>query len=227
MVCDRERSRASKIIHPSNSSLVATNTYVESHPETVDVQPVRVNMDDMNDLNVSPSMGGSAARPDAVTFSPDDRGFVYAIARRIVGNAEDAEDVTQDALLLAYRHRDSFRGESRYRTWLYRIASTTALGHLRRRGRSREQLAPTEDAFAREVADPAVSAEMALAEHEAIAMIQAALDTLDPKYRDVMLLRADATESECASRLGITVNNVKIRAHRARKQLRDALATAF
>jgi len=158
-----------------------------------------------------------------VTFSPDDRGFVYAIARRIVGNAQDADDVTQDALLLAYRYRDSFRGDSRYRTWLYRIASTTALGHLRRRGRTREQLAISDDPFARDVADPAMSAETALAEHEAIAMIQTALATLDPKYRDVMLLRADATESECAARLGITVNNVKIRAHRARKQLRDAL----
>ena len=58
-------------------------------------------------------------------------------------------------------------------------------------------------------------------------MIQAALDTLDPKYRDVMLLRADQTETECAAKLGITVGNVKVRAHRARKQLRDALATSF
>jgi RNA polymerase sigma-70 factor (ECF subfamily) len=177
-------------------------------------------MDDMNDLNVF----SSKATCEAVTFSADDRGFVYAIARRIVGNAEDADDVTQDALLLAYRYRDSFRGDSRYRTWLYRIASTTALGYLRRRGRSREHVAASDDPFARDVADPAISAETALAEHEAIAMIQAALATLDPKYRDVMVLRADATESECAARLGISVNNVKIRAHRARKQLRAALS---
>ena len=208
---------------------MTTTTYEKVAPETVDVRPVRRIVDDMNDLNVSPSIpeGDRALRADTVTFSPDDRGFVYAIARRIVGNAEDAEDVTQDALLLAYRYRESFRGESRYRTWLYRIASTTALGHLRRRGRSREQLALTDEAFARDLADPAMSAESALAEHEAIAMIQAALDTLDPKYRDVMLLRADQTETECAAKLGITVGNVKVRAHRARKQLRDALATSF
>ncbi len=209
--------------------LVTTTTYEKVAPETDDVRPVTGIVDGMNDLNVYPSIPEAerSLRADTVTFSPDDRGFVYAIARRIVGNAEDAEDVTQDALLLAYRYRESFRGESRYRTWLYRIASTTALGHLRRRGRSREQLAPTDEAFARELADPAMSAESALAEHEAIAMIQAALDTLDPKYRDVMLLRADQTETECAAKLGITVGNVKVRAHRARKQLRDALATAF
>ena len=205
---------------------MSTTTYAKTELETVDVRPVSTIMDDMNDLNVY-SAKEDAARSEPVTFSADDRGFVYAIARRIVGNAEDAEDVAQDALLLAYRYRDSFRGESRYRTWLYRIASTTALGYLRRRGRSREQLAPTDDAFAREMVDPTLSAEAALAEHEAIAMIQSELAKLDPKYRDVMLMRADATETECASRLGITVNNVKIRAHRARKQLRDALAASF
>jgi RNA polymerase sigma-70 factor (ECF subfamily) len=178
-------------------------------------------MDDMNDLNVFPFSPEGGRQ---VTFSADDRGFVYAIARRIVGNAEDADDVTQDALLLAYRYRDSFRGDSRYRTWLYRIASTTALGHLRRRGRSREQLSVKDEPFARDVADPAMPADSALAEHEAIAMIQAALTTLEPKYRDVMLARADATETETAARLGISVGNVKIRAHRARKQLRELLS---
>jgi RNA polymerase sigma-70 factor (ECF subfamily) len=205
---------------------VSTYTYDKNEQETVDVRSVAGTMDDMNDLNVFPSTTETALS-DAVTFSADDRGFVYAIARRIVGNAEDADDVTQDALLLAYRYRNSFRGEARYRTWLYRIASTTALGHLRRRGRNREQLAANDESFARELVDPAMSAETALGEHEAIAMIQAALATLDPKYRDVMLMRADATEAECAERLGITVNNVKIRAHRARKQLAEKLAAAI
>ena len=77
-----------------------------------------VTMTDMND-----STYGTA---QLVTFSPDDRGYVYAVVYKLVG-PDDAEDVTQDALLLAYRARDSFRGDSRYRTWLYRIALTTAL----------------------------------------------------------------------------------------------------
>ena len=206
---------------------MSITTYDETRPESVDEQRVTATMNDMDDLNVFPAIETSTSAAEAVTFSPDDRGFVYAIARRIVGNAEDAEDVTQDALLLAYRYRASFRGESRYRTWLYRIASTTALGHLRRRGRSREQLALGDEPFARDIADPTLSAETALAEHEAIAMIQVALAKLDPKYRDVMLLRADQTETETAAKLGISVGNVKIRAHRARKQLKDALAPAI
>jgi RNA polymerase sigma-70 factor (ECF subfamily) len=55
------------------------------------------------------------------TFTEQDRRFVYAVARRIVSDEDAANDVAQDAMLLAYRHRDRFRGDSRYRTWLYRI----------------------------------------------------------------------------------------------------------
>ncbi|HEY4058543.1 MAG TPA: RNA polymerase sigma factor [Kofleriaceae bacterium] len=169
---------------------------------------------------------GPSVRPE-VTFSADDRNFVYAIARRIVGTPSDAEDVAQEALLLAYRNRDSFRGESRYRTWLYRIAATTALGHLRRKARSREQLATDHDALARELPTDAAPADRALADQQAVVLVKAALQQLDPKYRDVMLLRANRTEVETAERLGISVGNVKIRAHRARKQLQDALASHF
>lgn len=183
----------------------------------------------MNDLNVFPSTEPELAprSQGEVTFSPDDRGFVYAVARRIVGTSEEAEDVTQEALLLAFRHRDSFRGDSKYRTWLYRIAATTALGHLRRKARSREHLAPTEETLAREVPDEAASAEASLGDHEALVLIREALAQLAPKYRDVMMLRSEVTEAETATRLGISVGNVKIRAHRARKQLRDAVADQF
>lgn len=174
-------------------------------------------MDVLNDLPVNDPLA------PAVTFTAADRGFVYAVARRIVGSAEDADDVAQEAMLLAYRYRSAFRGESRYRTWLYRIAATTALGHLRKRGRSREQLCVTDAPFARTVISEATPVDEALADHENIVRIQQALAALDPKYRDVMLLRADLSEVQTAETLGITVGNVKVRAHRARAQLRVAL----
>ena len=174
---------------------------------------------------MNPARATAESALGAPMFDQDDRGFVYAIARRIVHSPEDAEDVTQDALLLAYRHRAAFRGESKYRTWLYRIAATTALGHLRRRRRSREQLAPTEDAVAFQVADEdARTPEDELVASETTNLVQAALATLAPKYRDVLIRRATATETEVASALGISVANVKIRAHRARHQLRDVLS---
>ncbi len=150
----------------------------------------------------------------------DERRFVYAVVRRIVGSDADAEDVAQDALLLAYRHLASFRGEARFRTWLYRIATTTALGHLRRTRRARLHV-PADEL---RLADPAKSADAVLAEAELDALVRRAVDALDPPYRDVLRLRADANEAEAAAQLGISVANVKIRAHRARKQLRDALA---
>ena len=159
------------------------------------------------------------------TFAPEDRRFVYAVARRIVGSADDAEDVTQDALVLAYRFRDSFRGDSRYRSWLYRIATTTALGHLRRQRRSRSVVVdadPERDVLER-TADPAKSPETVFAEAEHRAMVRRALDELSSSYRSVLLERVDATEPEVAKRLGISVANVKIRTHRARKQLRQTL----
>jgi RNA polymerase sigma-70 factor, ECF subfamily len=174
----------------------------------------------MNVLNDFPV---NAPVAPAVTFTAADRGFVYAVARRIVGSAEDADDVTQEAMLLAFRHRSAFRGESRYRTWLYRIAATTALGHLRKRGRSREHLAATDAAFARTLVADTTPVDEALEDHENIVRIQQALAKLDPKYRDVMLLRADLSEVETADKLGISVGNVKVRAHRARHQLRVAL----
>src|SRR5205809_8096140 len=67
------------------------------------------------------------------------RAYVKSVALKYVRNEQDADDVTQDAMLLAHRYRDSFRGESRYTTWLYRVTATAALMFLRRRRRlSRE-----------------------------------------------------------------------------------------
>jgi RNA polymerase sigma-70 factor, ECF subfamily len=164
-------------------------------------------------------------RPESVTFAREDRGFIYAIARRLVGSPDDADDVTQEALLLAFRHRDSFRGDSRYRTWLYRIAATTALGHLRRKRRARVTLVADDRAqhvFDQQV-DLAKSPPMLLEDAENRAVVQRALVELAPAYREVLLARVDAGEQEVADMLGISVGNVKIRAHRARKQLRATI----
>jgi RNA polymerase sigma-70 factor (ECF subfamily) len=168
----------------------------------------------MNDVNDKPS---------AATFGPDERRFVFSVARRIVQTDEDADDVAQDALLLAYRNLASFRGEARFRTWLYRIATTTALGHLRRTKRARLHV-PVSDV---PLVDPAKSAEASMADAEVDALVRASLGKLEPRYRDVLLVRAEVNEVEAASQLGISVANVKVRAHRARKQLREVLEGAI
>src|SRR5215470_10194661 len=67
------------------------------------------------------------------------RAYVRSVAMKYVRDEQDAEDVTQDAMLLAHRYKDSFRGESRYTTWLYRVTATAALMFLRKQRRlSRE-----------------------------------------------------------------------------------------
>ena len=69
-----------------------------------------------------------------------ERNYCFAVAMKYMKDEEAAADVAQDALLLAHRHRGSFRGASRYSTWLYRIASTTALMHLRKKRRSSKEV---------------------------------------------------------------------------------------
>ncbi len=74
------------------------------------------------------------------------------------------------------------------------------------------------------IPDEAISPEAHVAEAEAARVVRSAVRELDPKYREVIERRADATETEIAEAMGISVANVKIRAHRARKQLREQLA---
>jgi RNA polymerase sigma-70 factor (ECF subfamily) len=166
----------------------------------------------MNDKNVYQEIG------------PDDRSFVYAVIRRIVRDHEAASDATQDALLLAYRHRDQFRGDASHRTWLYRIAVTTALGHLRKRRRMREEVSPGERPIAWDTADPRPSPEQEVAAGELAGAMTRALDGIDGGHRQVFLLRlGECSETEIADRVGISVANVKIRTHRTRQLLREAL----
>ena len=142
-----------------------------------------------------------------------DRAFVLAIARRMVGDADSA-DVAQDTMLTAHRKASQFRGDSHYRTWLYRVAVTTALRHLRRWRRS----AAHHDVAWREPD----STFDALASHEQVTALHAAIDALPPSYREVLTLACehDASNPELARTLGITLANVKIRRCRAQKALR-------
>jgi RNA polymerase sigma-70 factor, ECF subfamily len=154
---------------------------------------------------------------------------LYPTILRLVGSAEDAEDILQDAFVRAFEKLDQFHGESSFYTWVYRIAVNLALsGHRRRQGRGaafrREGVkspAPDELPDESPAADPAFALEQA--ERERI--VQNALNHLCPEHRAVVILKDfdGRRYEEIATVLDIPVGTVRSRLHRARCELRERL----
>jgi RNA polymerase sigma-70 factor (ECF subfamily) len=152
------------------------------------------------------------------------RAYVRSVAMKYIRNEQDAEDVTQDAMLLAHRYRDSFRGESRYSTWLYRVTATAALMFLRKQRRlSREIPASgTVDdegtALLERQASPTDLRGEVIARAD-LGMVSDAVAKLGAKYPAVFWKRygEGRTETEIAEELGLSVAAVKTRAFRARQ----------
>lgn len=157
------------------------------------------------------------------------RAYVKSIAMKYVRNETDAEDVTQDALLLAHRYRDSFRGDSRYSTWLYRVTATAALMFLRRQRRlSREVPAAVDEEGASLIEQQASNADLrgdVIARAE-LDHVQKAVAALGAKYPAVFWKRyaEGRTETEISRELGISVAAVKTRAFRGRQAALRAVA---
>jgi len=159
---------------------------------------------------------------------------VYRLAIRIAGNAQDAEEIVQDAFLTVIRKIDSFRGESAFGSWLYRIVANGAYHKLRRRQGRRLEIAlddvlPVFDEDGRHAApvadwsaavdDPSRRADLRLA-------MTSAIDQLPAHYRAALVLR-DVEGWSCAEIAGIlriNVGNVKARVHRARLFIRQRLS---
>jgi len=157
---------------------------------------------------------------------------MYALARRIVGNTEDAEDVVQDAFSSVVQHLGEFRGEASFQTWLSRIATNQALKVLRkRRGLSTVPLDESRDLDAAALPRPEYIAPWAKDPREAgrdpsiRTLIEQALAELDEKYRLAFTLRdLQGLSTEAAAQiLGISESNLKVRLLRARLQLRERL----
>ena len=171
---------------------------------------------------------------DSIRFTAKERDFVFGVAMKYMKDEEKAHDVTQDALLLAYRHRDSFRGDSRFTTWLYRIAATTALMHLRK-DRRLPVLTPIdggaggESEPSDEPRNEASSPEEQSASAEAVHFAGERLAEMGDKYGEIFSMRfvEGYSESEIARRLSLNVATVKTRAYRARAHLRKELELAL
>ncbi len=159
---------------------------------------------------------------------------IYRLAINITQHREDAEDVLQDTFLKCFEHLVEFRGDSRFYSWLVRIAVNQALMKLRR-GRV-DKSVPLEDAvdgqgeiIPREVAEWRPSPEQILAQAELRIILERSMQTLSPSQRAVFLLRdvEGLSTEETAELLNLTVAAVKSGLHRARLQLREELSKVF
>jgi RNA polymerase sigma-70 factor, ECF subfamily len=154
---------------------------------------------------------------------------LYRVARGVLNDDAEAEDVVQEAYVRAFTHLDGFRGEAQFSTWLTRIALNEALGRLRTtvdlkdidtindQGEARVIYLPS----ARQDSDP----EAAAARAEVRRLLERAMDELPAPFRMVLVLRdiEEMSTEETAAHLGLRPETVKTRLHRARRLLRQSL----
>jgi RNA polymerase sigma-70 factor (ECF subfamily) len=155
---------------------------------------------------------------------------MLAVARRLLGDGEDARDAVQEAFASAFRAIGSFHADARLSTWLHRIVVNAALMKLRTRRRKPEQ--PLDDLLPRFEADghhrdpggPWQPADR-LERREVRKLVRDAIERLPESYRTVLVLRdiEELDTAEVAERLGVTGAVVKTRLHRARQALRTLL----
>jgi RNA polymerase sigma-70 factor (ECF subfamily) len=161
-------------------------------------------------------------------------GKIFRLAQHITQNREDAEDVLQETFLKAYEHLDQFQGQSKFYTWIVRIAVNQALMKLRRRKTDKsvsldEGIDTGEDTVTREIAAWGEDPEQRFSREELGELLDAAIQSLAPPYRSVFVLRDidELSTEETADALGLSVPAVKSRLLRARLQLREKLTRTF
>lgn len=161
---------------------------------------------------------------------------VYHLARRMLNNDADAEDVTQEVMLQVVRKLDSFRGDSAFPTWLHRVTVNAALGLRRKRARLEEDRVydPLDDFsedghHGRTMKAWPIQPELLVLNAEQRQQIDQAIAKLPTMYRDVFVL-SDVEllpNQQIAELLEMSLPAVKSRLHRARMMMRDFLAPYF
>jgi RNA polymerase sigma-70 factor (ECF subfamily) len=145
---------------------------------------------------------------------------------RVVDNADDAADVVQDAFLNAYQSLNSFKGDSEFFTWLYRIAFNAAIS-LRRKRKAVLSFDGGDERAATEPADPSEFTRpgVALERSEEDAQLLAAMARLSPEHRAVLVLKdlEGQKYEDIAEVLDVPIGTIRSRLHRARLELRDLL----
>ena len=162
---------------------------------------------------------------------------IYNLILRMVGNPDDAEDLTMETFLNAWRAWERFRGEARVSTWLHQIAYNNCKNFYKQRDRQRNREALSLDEnldtdsgdVSREIPDFSAAPERVFLGQELAGQIQKAVDALAPDYKMVLLLslKEDMSYEEIARVTGLTVPAVKTRLHRARQKMQQRLAPYY
>ena len=159
---------------------------------------------------------------------------IFRLALHITQNREDAEDVLQESFLKAFEHLDQFQGQSKFYTWIVRIAVNQALMKLRKRKADRsvsldDSIDTGEDNISREIAAWDENPEQKYSREELQRILTSAIDSLAPIYRAVFVLRDidGLSTEEAAEALELSIPAVKSRLLRARLQLREKLTRFF
>ncbi len=167
--------------------------------------------------------GNTAAFGDLVRRYQD---RLFNTVYRMVDNAEDAQDVVQEAFLHAYQSLESFKGDSLFFTWLYRIAVNTAISFKRKK----RLLVRFDGPGGESVLEPLDPSELtrpghALEQAEQEQRIHKALSRLSPEHRAVLVLKDMEGQKyeEMAESLGVPIGTIRSRLHRARLELREVL----
>ena len=173
---------------------------------------------------------------DALVVKYDKK--IFNVIYRMLGDYEEATDLTQETFISAYRHYDRFRGDSKVFTWLYQIARNLCINRVRQRERQRgirfesmDQPRDLEedDGGTREIADWSQSPQRVLENNELREKLMAAIQSLTPEYREVLVLREfeGLSYNEIVERTGLTLENVKTRLSRARGMIRRKIGPYY
>jgi len=217
----RDSARLGRAQNSPNPTPMATIQSIvgenEPHPDVALVERVR---------------GGDITAYDELVRKYDRQ--VFRIAQHITQNREDAEDVMQDAFLKAYEKLDQFQGNSKFYTWLVRIAVNESLMRLRKRRTGKmvsidEDIDTEEGSVPRDLADWAPDPEQNYTQSELADILRKTIQGLPPGFRVVFVLRDvdGLSTEETAESLGLSVPAVKSRLLRARLQLRERLSRYF
>ena len=154
--------------------------------------------------------------------------YVFTLAFRFMKNREDAEEVSQDIFVKAYRALADFKGSSKFSTWLYTIVNNTCITFLRKKKLQTYSL-DKEGVF--EAADSQDSGMRAnLVEQKSkVAMVNSAISLLSPDDAEIITLfyKSEQSLEEIASILGVETNAAKVRLHRARTRLKEKMEKHF